>query len=51
VDASPARAIELGVLVSASTAATVTRFVALRSWVFARPALSGNSKLSVDNGW
>jgi putative flippase GtrA len=51
VDASPARAIELGVLVSASTVATVTRFVALRSWVFARPALSGNSKLSVDNGW
>ena len=30
------RAVELGVLVVASLAATVTRYVALRSWVFAR---------------
>jgi glycosyltransferase involved in cell wall biosynthesis len=34
--ASPPRALELAVLVVASTAATVTRYVALRSWVFAR---------------
>jgi hypothetical protein len=48
LDASPARGIELAVLVVASTAATITRFVALRTWVF---AFSGNSKLSVDNAW
>jgi glycosyltransferase involved in cell wall biosynthesis len=48
LDASPARAVELAVLVAASTAATITRFVALRAWVF---TLSGNSKVSVDNGW
>ena len=35
IDASPPRALELAVLVAASTAATITRFVALRSWVFA----------------
>jgi putative flippase GtrA len=35
IDASPQRALELAVLVAASTAATITRFVALRSWVFA----------------
>jgi glycosyltransferase involved in cell wall biosynthesis len=35
VDAHPARAIELTVLIVASFAATVTRYVALRSWVFA----------------
>jgi glycosyltransferase involved in cell wall biosynthesis len=34
--ASPPRALELAVLIVASTAATVTRYVALRSWVFAR---------------
>jgi putative flippase GtrA len=34
--ASPPRALELAVLIAASTAATVTRYVALRSWVFAR---------------
>jgi glycosyltransferase involved in cell wall biosynthesis len=48
LDASPPRGIELAVLVAASTAATITRFVALRAWVF---TLSGNSKLSVDNAW
>ena len=32
----PSRAVELCVLVVASACATVTRFVALRSWVFAR---------------
>lgn len=33
----PARALELAVLVVSSTAATITRFVALRSWVFSEP--------------
>jgi putative flippase GtrA len=36
LDASPARAVELAVLVAASLVATVTRYVALRTWVFAR---------------
>src|SRR3954453_18958626 len=34
--ARPSRAVELAVLIAASTAATVTRYGALRSWVFAR---------------
>ena len=34
--AHPPRALELAVLVAASAAATVTRYVALRTWVFAR---------------
>ena len=36
IAAHPARWVELSVLVLASTAATLTRYVALRSWVFAR---------------
>jgi glycosyltransferase involved in cell wall biosynthesis len=32
----PSRGLEIAVLVAASTAATVTRYVALRTWVFAR---------------
>jgi putative flippase GtrA len=36
VDASPRRIVELTVLVAASVCATVTRYLALRSWVFAR---------------
>ncbi len=48
LDTTPARGVELAVLVAAGTAATITRFVALRAWVF---TLSGNSKVSVDNGW
>ncbi|WP_320671396.1 dolichyl-phosphate beta-glucosyltransferase [Patulibacter defluvii] len=36
IDARPSRAVELTVLVAASVGATVTRYVALRSWVFAR---------------
>jgi glycosyltransferase involved in cell wall biosynthesis len=35
IDATPSRAIELAVLLVASAAATVTRYVALRTWVFA----------------
>jgi putative flippase GtrA len=36
LDPTPVRALELAVLVAASTVATVTRYVALRTWVFAR---------------
>jgi putative flippase GtrA len=36
VDPHPARLLEVVVLVAATTVATVTRYVALRSWVFAR---------------
>jgi putative flippase GtrA len=36
VDATPSRAVELAVLVVAAFAATVTRYVALRTWVFTR---------------
>jgi putative flippase GtrA len=35
VDAHPARLVELAVLVAASVLATVSRYIALRSWVFA----------------
>lgn len=36
VDAAPPRALELAVLVVANLCATGMRFVALRTWVFAR---------------
>ncbi len=36
LDSSPARWVELAVLIAASLAATVTRYVAFRTWVFAR---------------
>ena len=36
LDAAPSRPLELGVLIAAGATATVTRYVALRSWVFAR---------------
>jgi putative flippase GtrA len=36
VDRTPALAVELAVLVAASLVATVTRYVALKTWVFAR---------------
>ena len=54
IDAHPARGIELAVLVAASTAATITRYIALRSWVFARGLprkLPGSSQPLGDNGW
>jgi putative flippase GtrA len=38
LDARPSRAVELAVLIVAGICATVTRFIALRSWVFARRA-------------
>lgn len=47
LSAHPSRGLELAVLVAASAAATVTRYVALRSWVFVtarrRPALESVS--------
>jgi putative flippase GtrA len=36
VDAAPPRWVELAVLIAAGLAATVTRYVAFRTWVFAR---------------
>ena len=36
LDAAPSRALELAVLIAASVTATVTRYVALRTWVFTR---------------
>jgi putative flippase GtrA len=36
IEAAPARPVELAVLLIAGLAATVTRYVALRTWVFAR---------------
>jgi putative flippase GtrA len=37
LDPAPARGLELGVLVAATLTATVTRYVALRTWVFLTP--------------
>jgi putative flippase GtrA len=36
LDQNPSRTLELGVLVAASLTATITRYVALRTWVFSR---------------
>jgi len=36
IDATPARAVELTVLVAATLFATITRYVALKTWVFTR---------------
>ncbi|MGZ6644795.1 MAG: GtrA family protein, partial [Solirubrobacteraceae bacterium] len=36
IDASPSRAVELAVLIVSGAAATITRYVALRTWVFAQ---------------
>jgi glycosyltransferase involved in cell wall biosynthesis len=36
VDRTPSRAVELAVLVTAGLVATVTRYIALKTWVFAR---------------
>ena len=37
LDPAPARGLELGVLVAATLTATITRYVALRTWVFLTP--------------
>ena len=36
IDPAPARAVELTVLVGANLCATVLRYLAMRTWVFAR---------------
>jgi glycosyltransferase involved in cell wall biosynthesis len=41
LDATPARWVELAVLVAASLVATITRYIALRTWVFARGRRGG----------
>jgi putative flippase GtrA len=45
VDASPPGAIELAVLVAANLTATVTRYVAMRTWVFARRRRTVSTRL------
>jgi glycosyltransferase involved in cell wall biosynthesis len=51
IDAHAPRAVELAVLIAASTAATITRFVALRSWVFAhRRRTPASPAYSTPNG-
>ena len=45
IDPDPARAVELAVLIVASTAATITRYIALRSWVFARRVRSKRARV------
>lgn len=42
LDPRPSRAVELIVLIAASVAATISRYVALRSWVFASTRKPGN---------
>jgi len=37
LDPSPPRLLELGVLIAATLTATVTRYVAMRTWVFVTP--------------
>ena len=36
LDPNPSRALQLAVLIAASLTATVTRYVAMRTWVFSR---------------
>ena len=45
IDATPPRAVELGVLVAANLTATVTRYVAMRTWVFAQRRRSASPRL------
>jgi glycosyltransferase involved in cell wall biosynthesis len=45
--ADPARGLELAVLVAATLTATVTRYVALRTWVFARPQAGPRSAVAL----
>jgi putative flippase GtrA len=51
IDARPPRLVELGVLVAASVLATVSRYVALRSWVFAaarRRRVAGGERPAIE---
>jgi putative flippase GtrA len=48
--AHPARVLELAVLITASSVATITRYLALRSWVFraaGRPRFDASSMVKV----
>jgi putative flippase GtrA len=47
LDPTPVRALELAVLVAASTVATVTRYVALRTWVFGRSRRASRAAVPV----
>ena len=47
LDSSPARGVELAVLVTASLAATITRYVAMRTWVFAHDRHSVRTSLDL----
>jgi putative flippase GtrA len=46
LDATPARHVELAVLIAANACATATRYVALRTWVFARRGRKAASVLA-----
>ena len=48
LDATPPRAVELAVLVAANLAATVTRYVAMRTWVFAHCRRTASPRLITD---
>ncbi len=48
LDATPARWVELAVLVAAGLTATITRYVALRTWVFARRQRSLHAVPAID---
>ncbi len=45
LDPDPSRALEIAVLVAASTCATVTRYVALRTWIFAHRSPAAGAAL------
>jgi putative flippase GtrA len=45
LDATPPGAVELAVLVAANLTATVTRYVAMRTWVFAQRRRRPSSQL------
>ena len=48
LDATPPGAVELAVLVAANLTATVTRYVAMRTWVFARRRRSASQLMTTD---
>jgi putative flippase GtrA len=50
LDATPPGAVELAVLVAANLTATVTRYVALRTWVFARRKIGNPADAATEGG-
>ena len=50
VDARPPRVVEVAVLIAAGVCATVTRYVALRTWVFAHRHRPGAVRRSITAG-